>query len=231
VAAHREVALFAAQPTSFVELRRAPAQRTTPELALGTWGRAEALAAQTELALSGWGLKVVREPLDLKARAVAGDDLSEGSTMVSLLVPRLTLQSEAWRSPARALQLWSWVEQRDAEPIDVVREMLRDWAAPPSDASQLFRSAERATVEQSAVARSQLRELLAGGAGRARIARANGGVFLEVVSRTAQGFRIGSFPIASIAPVGELLRAEAGELVACAPLLTRGGICTLSGSR
>ncbi len=230
-AARREAALVVAQPTSFLELRRARSERNAPEIALGTWGRAEALAAQTELTLSALGLKVAREPLDLKAREVAGDDLGERSVLVSLLIPPQTLQSEAWRSPARVLHVWSWLEQRDAEPIDVARELIEDWTAPPTDTNELFRSAKRATLEESAVARSELSRLLATGAGRARIARANTGVFLEVVSRTAHGFMVGSFPIASIAPVGEPRHVQAVELSQCAALLAAGGICALEGSR
>jgi hypothetical protein len=229
-AAHREATLVAPQPTSFIELRRAGSARTAREIGLGVWGPAETLAAQTEVTLRGLGLEAVREPLDLRAREVAADDLREGSSMVSLLVPPVTLQSESWRSPARALLTWAWLEQRDAEPIEVARELLSDWTAPAINANQLFRSAERATLEQSAVARNELQRLLAGGAGRARVARASNGVFLQLVARTTQGFMVGSFPIASLGPARELQRTEAVELDQCTALLAVGGICALAGA-
>ena len=230
-AAHREAALAAPQPTSFLELRRAHAEPSPPQIALGTWGRAETLVAQTQLTLGVLGLAVVHAPLDLRAREVAGDDLREGSALVSLLIPAQILESDAWRSPAQALRLWGWLGQRDAEPVDVARELLDDWTAPATDSDELFRNAERAALEQSAVARSQLQRLLTSGAGRARLARSNSGVFLVVASRAARGFRLGSFPVAATTPVGKLRRTDAVTLDQCAALLARGGICALEESR
>lgn len=229
-AAHREAMVGAAQSPSLLELELAAADRVAPTAALATWGPDGALATRAQLALQDFGLDVVRQPLGRHMREIAGNDLPSRSALVAVTVSSAGLSSEAWRSPVRILRDWSWLAQRDAEPLALARALLQLPHPSSAGSPELIRAAQRAVLEQSVVAQSQLRALLAAGHGRAEIARGSFGIFLVLVSESADGTSVVVLPIASGAPP-RLEQRNAVALAECTQVFTGGGVCLLKGPR
>jgi hypothetical protein len=218
-----------AAPRRVIEARAAlPGQATTT---WATWGPADGLAAEVNLALGALAIPGSRASLDPRSARLASDYLARGAALFALYVARADLHDSALHGTAGVLENWRGLPRLDATTSEVARSLASGLVSTTESAADVLSEVREAVEQGSVSARRRVEAAEARGAVRLAVQDSLTRPQIVMLARSEEQFLLAALPLARTAHAREPAVRQVAALSACGPVLAAGDACALGALR